>query len=251
MKQLYAVIFCLCLTAAAFSQGRSAGNSRRAKVAIPAVSFSHKGVDESLLTGWSLSTNLLSLYAADGGISLAAEYRFNKSWSVVVEGCGIFIDSKNFYDLRGRFTPKAQGFYVRPEIRYYLPGKYRRYRWFFGQEIAYKQVAFLEERIERIGGSNPDEGIYDYEKLSVYDKTKRIYSTSGKFGMQTFFDKQHHFLFEFHAGLGVRYKTYSYKAEPPASSYLEDRNYNFDSREDRRYLWDISIPMAVKFGYRF
>jgi hypothetical protein len=250
MKQLYTAFICLYFVMPAVAQKRTRINAGEPGITTHLVSYAHRGVADSLITGWRISTNLITLLSPDGGLSLAAEYRPTASWGIVLEGGWIFIDEKKVYDMRGEFTPKAAGFYVRPEIRYYLPGKYKKYRWFFGHEFSYKKVNFLEERIVRVG-VDPDGDYFDYEQLSAYEKAKELYGTSGKVGLQFFADKKHHILFEVYIGLGVKYRVFSYKQQPPAGSYLEDRNYSFDNLPDKNHLWDISMPIGMKIGYRF
>lgn len=231
MKQLYTV-FILCLISW-----------------LP--STAQKNTPDSLLTGLRISTNLVTLREPDGGVSLALEYRYKKNWSVLVEGTWIFIDEKSDYNLRGRYTPMAKGFRIRPEIRYYLPGKAHTYKLFFAQEISYKRVSYLEEWIQPVK-SDPVAGGWDidYEKISTYRKVKNIYGTSGKMGGQLFFDAQHKYMLEFYIGIGIKYRDVAFKDKvPSADSYLEDNSsYLVDSPTTG---WDINIPMGIKVGYRF
>lgn len=249
MKYLYIAFLFLLFTISASAQRKKAGNTGEPGITTHLVSYSHRGMPDSVLHGWRISTNLISLISPDGGISLAGEYRFNKSWSVVTEAAWIFIDSKNAFDIRGKYTPKAKGFYVRPEIRYYLPGKRSRYRMFFGHEFSYKKVDFIEERIEKIGLDQS--GHFDYERLTPYDKTKQLYSSASKFGVQFLVGPEHRILIEGFVGLGVKYREYSYARQPAVGSYLEDKNYSFEDDRDNNHLWTIAMPLAIKIGYRF
>lgn len=229
MKQLYTV-FILCLL-------------------IYTPSTAQRNTPDSLLTGLRISTNLVTLREPDGGISVALENRYKKNWSVLVEGTWIFIDEKGDYNLRGRYTPKAKGFRIRPEIRYYMPGKAHTYKLFFAQEISYKRVSYLEEWIQQMG-VNPNNGTFDYEKISAYEKVKNIYGTSGKMGCQFFFDARHKYMMEFYIGLGIKYRDVAFKDKvPSADSYLENNSsYLVD---EPKTGWDINIPMGIKIGYRF
>lgn len=229
MKHLYAIlILCLLITTSAKAQ---------------------RNTPDSLLTGLRISTNLVTLREPDGGVSLALEYRYKKNWSVLAEGTWIFIDEKADYNLRGRYSPMAKGFRIRPEIRYYLPGRAHTYKLFFAQEISYKRVNYLEEWIEPVR-SDPTSWKPDYEKITAYEKVKNIYGTSGKMGCQLFFDKPHKFMIELYIGLGLKYRDVDFKNKiPSADSYLEDNNsYTAD---EPRTGWDINVPMGIKVGYRF
>lgn len=249
MKYLYITSLCCLLTIAASAQRRPAGKPGEPGITTYLTSYSHSGIPDSVLQGWRISTNLVSLVAPDGGISLAGEYRFDNHWSVLTEATWIFIDSKNAFDIRGRYTPKAKGYAIRPEVRYYLTGKRSRYRMFFAQEISYKKVNFLEERIQQIGLDQW--GHYDYEQITPYEKTKQVYSTASKFGAQFLIGPEHRILLEGFIGLGVKYKDYAYTHQPPATSYLEDKDYSFDEAKNQRYAWTAAVPMAIKIGYRF
>lgn len=229
MKQLYTVlILCLFITASSKAQ---------------------KNTPDPQLTGLRISTNLVTLREPDGGVSLALEYRYKKNWGVLMEGTWIFIDEKADYNVRGKYTPMAKGFRIRPEIRYYMPGSRHVYKLFFGQEISYKRVSYLEEWITPVTSDPRGWGV-DYEQISAYEKVKNIYGTSGKVGCQLFFDKQHKFMIEFYIGLGLRYKDVAFKNKvPPAGSYLENNSsYLGDTPETG---WDINIPMGIKVGYCF
>lgn len=231
MRQLYAILI-LCLLIAASSKAQ-------------------RNTPDSLLTGLRISTNLVTLREPDGGVSLALEYRYKKNWSVLIEGTWIFIDEKADYDLRGKYTPMAKGFRVRPEIRYYLPGRGHVYKLFFAQEISYKRVSYLEEWIQPVRAT-PNSPVADYERISTYDKVKNIYGTSGKVGVQLFFDARHRYMIEFYIGLGLKYRDVAFKDEfhvPSITSYQEkDYSYIVDSPYTG---WDINIPMGIKIGYRF
>lgn len=229
MKHLYTVLI-LCLLIATSSKAQ-------------------RNTPDSLLTGLRISTNLVTLREPDGGVSLALEYRYKKNWSVLVEGTWIFIDEKSDYSLRGQYTPMAKGFRIRPEIRYYLPGRGRTYKLFFAQEISYKRVSYLEEWIQPVK-ANPNSTEIDYEKISTYEKVKNNYGTSGKMGCQLFFDAGHKFMVEFYIGLGLKYRDVAFKDKAPSfDSYLENnRSYLVDAPKTG---WDINVPMGIKLGYRF
>ncbi|PSL30749.1 DUF3575 domain-containing protein [Chitinophaga ginsengisoli] len=211
-------------------------------------SKAQRNTPDELLTGLRISTNLVTLKEPDGGVSLALEYRYKKNWSVVMEGTWIFIDEKADYNIRGRYTPMAKGFRIRPEIRYYVPGRGQGYKLFFAQEISYKRVSYREEWIKSVM-SDPNSGP-DYEQISAYEKVKNIYGTAGKVGCQLFFDRSHKFMIEFYIGLGLKYRDVAFKDEvPPAGSYLEDNSsYLADVPKTG---WNINVPMGIKVGYRF
>lgn len=219
-------------------------------LALPLTVISQRRGDTpgSMITGWRISTNIMSLYEPDAGPALAVEYRPDKSWSVLLEGAWICYDLKDVYDLRGEYTPMAKGLRLRPEVRYYLPGKKRKsYVFFFSQELMYKRVNFLEERIVPKGGNTS--GNFDYEQLTAYKKTKQLFGTAGKFGFQRFVDRPHHVFIELYFGIGLKYRTSSYKEQPPASSYLEDNDkYSWEVRNDG---WLLYTPLGFKVGYRF
>jgi hypothetical protein len=231
MKQLYTILI-LCLLVTVSSKGQRRGNA-----------------PDSLLTGLRISTNILTLREPDGGISLALENRYTKEWSVLVEGTWIFIDEKGDYNLRGQYTPKAKGFRIRPEIRYYMPGRGHKYKLFFAQEISYKRVSYLEEWIHPVGGNAYGEN-FNYEKIVSYDKVKTIIGTSGKMGLQFFFDPRHKYMMELYVGLGIKYRKVKFKDEiPPYISYIEDNDSYLMSAPESG--WNINIPMGIKVGYRF
>lgn len=231
MKQLYTILIS-CLLIAVSSKGQ-----RR------------EGTPDSLLTGLRISTNLLTLREPDGGISLALENRYTKEWSVLVEGTWIFIDEKGDYNLRGQYSPKAKGFRIRPEIRYYMPGRGHKYKLFFAQEISYKRVSYLEEWIHRVG-ENSTGDYFNYEKITPYDKVKTIIGTSGKMGLQFYFDPRHKYIMELYIGLGIKYRKVKFKDEVPTyGSYMEDNSSYFLNAPESG--WNINIPMGIKVGYRF
>lgn len=229
MKQRYTVLI-VCLLIAISSKGQ-------------------KNTPDSLLTGWRISTNLVTLREPDGGVSLALEYRYKKNWSVLAEGTWIFMDEKADFDMRNKYAPMAKGFRIRPEIRYYVPGRGHSYKLFFAQEISYKRVSYLEEWIQPVR-SNPSGWDVDYEKISTYEKVKNIYGTSGKVGAQFFFDARHKYMFELYIGLGLKYRDVAFKDKAPsADSYLEN-NGSYLVDEPRTGL-TINMPMGIKVGYCF
>ncbi|SFO60837.1 Protein of unknown function [Chitinophaga sp. YR627] len=264
MKHLYTAFVCLLMAVPAFAQRKPKPDEKNGEPGITThlVSYAHRKhndakaekkarpLPDSILTGWRVSSNLLTLHHPDGGISAAVEYRFRPSWGVLLEGGWIFIDEKKLYNMRGKFTPKAKGYYVRPEIRYYMPGRHGKYRLFFSQDFFYRKVSFYEERIERIN-ADPTGGMYNYEKLSTYGKTKETFGTDTKFGFQTYFGNDHRVMFEVYVGLGVKYRKFTYDRPVPVNSYVEDRNYNFDDAPDRNNIWDGAFPVGLKLGYRF
>ncbi|ACU63849.1 DUF3575 domain-containing protein [Chitinophaga pinensis] len=264
MKHLYTVFVCLLIAIAAMGQNKKKPEDKGGEPGITThlVSYAHRThndardekkarpLPDSILTGWRVSSNLLTLHHPDGGISAAIEYRFRPDWGVLVEGGWIFIDEKKLYDMRGQFTPKAKGYYVRPEIRYYLSGKHGKHRLFFSQDFFYRKVSFYEERIVKMN-VDPRDGSADYEQLSTYGKTKEMFGTDSKVGFQTFFGNNHRIVFEAYVGLGLKYRKFTYDRPVPPNSYLEDRNYNFDDAPDRNNIWDGAFPVGLKIGYRF
>ncbi|TWW01538.1 DUF3575 domain-containing protein [Chitinophaga pinensis] len=264
MKHLYTVSVCMFIAIAAMAQNKNKPADKTGEPGITThlVSYAHRThndaraekkarpLPDSMLTGWRVSSNLLTLHHPDGGISAAVEYRFRRNWSVLLEGGWIFIDEKKLYDMRGQFTPKAKGYYVRPEIRYYLSGKRGKYRIFFSQDFFYRKVSFYEERIVKMN-VNPNDGDYDYEQLSTFGKTKEMFGTDSKFGFQTYMGNTQRIMFEVYVGLGVKYRKFTYDRPVPADSYLEDRKYNFDYVPDKNNVWDGAFPVGLKLGYRF
>lgn len=186
-------------------------------------------------TGWLLSTNLQSLHDFDAGPSLAVEYRYSKYWGVVIEGMAVMYQGLG----SGGSTP--HWFRVQPELRFYFPGRYERYRGFFSLQAAYKQTSYQQTAmVER----NPNTNRTSWESVD-YEERKYTRSIAGNIGFQARLGKSQRFMLECYGGLGVKSKNFGNRpANMVKASSLWLSVYQ---AEDGDF---IHIPMGFRLGYR-
>ncbi len=184
---------------------------------------------ENKITGRFNALGILDLL--DANISLGAECRFNEHWSTGSDAAYIF--SSDYLSE----SKVANGFIVRPFIRYYP--KKNRYD-FFEAELHYKFVAY---QITDWLGKDAVNGVPAYEVFTTFNYKKKVYGLSIKAGSQENLSKDKRLRFEFYIGLGYRYK------EQGAGDDIYDRrNGTLLHVYDPTYS-SISIPLGIRFLY--
>jgi len=211
--------------------------------------YAQQGKKMPSVSGFSLSTNILTPLEPDGGISFVMEQRYANGWSILAETTAILFDNRNEYGVDGSDIPMTKGFRLRPEVRYYIPGHSYRYRLFFAQELLIKRVVYNESWHEYREDPTDPYNSYDMGPVA-YKRRKTILGTSGKVGFQVFFDKENKYLFEMHVGLGIKHTNVKFADKgrtPGEGAYVPSKILSFPTPSDG---WHASMPLGVKFGVR-
>lgn len=193
------------------------------------------------LKGVSAFLHIPGFVEPDGGLAMGVEYRFSKHISVSVEGTWIFLN--NDLELHKR-AEDNHGFRISPEVKFYIPGRKERYKWFFAVQTMYKEVTSLHDYIVPIYEN--DEQVY--EQLIGYEWRKQAVAFGGRMGVQTNFGgKKERMFFEASLGMGVKYKWGGFLQEPPKGSSRRDGKPWISTDEG----WYPDLPFKVRLGYRF
>jgi hypothetical protein len=186
---------------------------------------------------WVISTNFVSLQEPEAGPSLSVEYKVNKRLGFSVEGTALLFSLYNVWETQqvNDFNHFKGGFRIRPEVRFYMPGKYKFY---FSGQFLYKRSTVDEDYIV---------DKYSYSQLVTVPVTREVSGFTPKIGFQTFIRSG--VLFELSAGFGAQYRSYHQKVPTPVdgsrggtSDWMGFDNYNG---------WIVDFPLTVRVGYRF
>ncbi|RFM36598.1 DUF3575 domain-containing protein [Chitinophaga silvisoli] len=190
---------------------------------------------QSSLKGMRIFVNVPSFTEFDGGPALGLEYRIKNNISVALEGQWILYDANDW-------DAESHGFRFTPEIKFFLPGRKHRYKWFFAAQALYKQVNSFEDYI--IPHYEDNEQVY--EELRTFEKQKQVFAFGGRFGVQSNFGgKKEKFFVELSVGSGFRWKGTHFIQRPPEGSMKRGRKPLFDTEG-----WLPDVPFKVRFGYR-
>ncbi|WP_440135716.1 DUF3575 domain-containing protein [Chitinophaga sancti] len=190
---------------------------------------------QSSLTGMRIFVNVPSFTEIDGGPALGLEYRIRDNISVALEGQWILYSLSNY-------VAENHGFRFTPDVKFFLPGSKKRYKWFFAAQALYKQVNTFEDYIIPHYENNTQV----YQELRAYERQKQVFAFGGRFGIQsTFGGKKERFYMEVSTGLGFRWKGTHFLQNPPEGSLKRGREPLLDTEG-----WNPDVPYKVRFGYR-
>lgn len=193
------------------------------------------------LKGVQAFLTLPAFVEPDGGLAMGVEYRFSKHISVALEGHWIFMNSK--IDLEKRFEGN-HGYRITPEVKFFIPGRKERYKWYFAVQTLYKEVSSFRDYIVPVY----EDGEQVSEQLTAYERKKHAVAFGGRMGVQTNFGgKQERLFFDASLGMGVKYKWGGFLQEPPAGSRRKGGKPWIDTDEG----WYPDLPFKVRLGYRF
>jgi hypothetical protein len=130
----------------------------------------------------------------DENLSFGIEHRFHPNWSTGTDAGWIFASHYM------QNSSRANGFIVRPFIRYY-PNENG--IGFFEVELHYKYVGY---KTEDWLGRNPVNNVPAYEEYTTFELQKHIAGIHFKAGLLANISRNERLKFEFTGGLGVRYK---------------------------------------------
>jgi hypothetical protein len=193
-----------------------------------------------LKPGLIINTNFFSLFEPEAGPTLGLEYRINLHLAVALDATALAYTMPEWYYHDGRHT----GFRLQPQVKLYLPGKRHSYQMYVSLMGTYKSVKY---NTKTDGYDYYDGNVYVYHDPVEYREHKEVVAGSANFGVQKILDKEQHFMMEFFAGVGFRYKTRSGAPSLPGS----ENDYNYDEYDG---LADGFLPHAtagIKFCYRF
>jgi hypothetical protein len=193
-----------------------------------------------------LRTNILSLLEPNaGGPSIGLEY-FISDYFTLGTDVGVILYNPEKTEANKLGNPF--GYKIKPEIRYYLYKKNadKHVRLFFGIEGLFLKTSTRNYNSLPIL-DNTGNWVYNY--LGGYDEIKSVTGVVTKAGIQIprFLLKK--MLLEIYAGVGFRYKVYSYK-NFPAGANIADRTQGwgiFNTDADGTYP---SVSAGFKLVYK-
>lgn len=191
---------------------------------------------QSSLTGMRVFINVPSFSEMDGGPALGVEYRIKNNISVSLEGQWILYSLPDY-------EAQNHGFRFTPDVKFFIPGSRKRYKWFFAVQALYKQVNSYEDYII----PHYEDNMEVYQELRSLERQKQVFAMGGRFGVQsTFGGKKERFYMEISAGLGFRWKETHFVQRPPEGSVKRGREALL---ETDGLMPDV--PYKIRFGYRF
>jgi hypothetical protein len=154
----------------------------------------------------------------------------------VVEGMAVMYQGLG----NGGSTPR--GYRIQPELRFYFPGRYERYRGFFSLQAAYKQTSYQQTATV---ARSPDTNMTSWETVN-FEERKYTRSIAGNIGFQARMGKSQRFMLECYGGLGIKGKHFGNRPD----NIVKERGLWFSvyQAEDGDC---IHIPMGFRLGYRF
>jgi hypothetical protein len=190
-----------------------------------------------------LRTNILSFIEPDGHITLGAEWRKWKNFSVGLDLSYIFFSLYN--DSRDK---PFSGFRIRPEIRHYFALNPKT-DWFVTLEGSYKEVR-SDDWEEVCISRNPAAVICDYFQRVDYKRVKKHAGASVKLGMVQFISSQRRLYIEAFLGLGIKFtriKKQNYIAPDNSNQAITvRRDVIFFQTEGTT----PNLPAGIKIGWR-
>jgi hypothetical protein len=174
--------------------------------------YKNKEVDiqkKDFFLRWN-ATSLLD--PLETNFSMGAEYRLRDNVSVSLDAAYVFFSQyySRFDDL------KANGFIIRPAVRYYFDSDIRGY---FEGEFHFKQMNYqftdwLQKDIA--------DGVPSYQELTNFKQRKQVFAFNFKLGYLAKLSSNNRFWLDPYMGIGVKYRKQFLLNQPPRTSY----NYN-------------------------
>jgi hypothetical protein len=153
----------------------------------------------------NLRINALGLLdLLDGNVSVGGEWRFNKTWAVIMDAGYIPYSTYLFG------TTKTSGVLLRPGVRLYA-GKYRNV--FLDLQLHYKGVRYhVDDWLDKGVVNN----VPAYQERKVFQEQKRVYGGQFIVGGKEFISDDYRWFLEFYIGFGLHYKEEWLHGEPDA-----------------------------------
>ncbi|AEV96610.1 hypothetical protein A4D02_20810 [Niastella koreensis] len=153
----------------------------------------------------NLRINALGLMdLPDGNISVGGEYRFNRTWAVLMDA-GYIAYSTYYFG-----TTKTSGVLLRPGVRLY-GGKLRSV--FLDLQFHYKGVQYhVDDWLDKDVVNN----VPTYQERRIFLAQKRVYGGQFVVGGKEFLDPDYRWFLEFYVGVGLRYKEEWLRGVPDA-----------------------------------
>lgn len=151
----------------------------------------------------NLRMNVLGVMdVLDGNGSVGGEWRFNKTWSVIMDAGYIF------YSAYLNKVERTRGIIWRPGVRLYA-GKYRNV--FLDLQFHYKGVRYYVNDWLSKGVVN---NVATYQERKVFQVRKQVYGGHIIVGGKEFLSANDRLFLEFYLGFGLHYKEEFLHGEP-------------------------------------
>lgn len=165
-----------------------------------------------------LKTNLFSLTEPDMAATLAIEYRRNKKQAYQLEAGYIFLDALE----EGTDLKHSGGFRLKPEWRFYTPGSPRKRTHYANYWAVEAIVKAVYNRSNHFVGRHCSSGNCAYFQEMDYRTTRNVVGIGGKMGREAYIGQEaRRVVFDFYAGLGVRYRWLN-NSLPPDANWQDD-----------------------------
>jgi hypothetical protein len=176
----------------------------------------------------NLRINALGLLdLIDGNVSVGGEYRFNKTWAVIMDAGYIP------YSIYSSRTGKTSGVLLRPGIRLY-GGKLRSVT--LDLQLHYKGVRYhIDDWLDKGVVNN----VPTYQERKIFQVQKRVYGAQFMVGGKEFLSDDYRWFLEFYIGFGLHYKEEWLRVSEP------DEQYNMGTTFFRTILTQQRSTMLV------
>lgn len=191
-----------------------------------------KELQQELVPSLKLRFNPLAFAETDPNVMIGGEYRFNDRFSIGMDVAWVYWSAGE----------AAQGYKIRPELRYYFTPK-TRMSWYAAAEASYKRVSKSTSR-EECAGPN-----CAYLQRVEYKDIKSAPGGSLKIGFQQYFSKKQRLYYELFLGIGFKVKHRFEKGYTAPSGSMQGDIIDAPFMiPDEGFL--PHIPAGVKFGIR-
>jgi hypothetical protein len=187
---------------------------------------------------WLFRISPLALVEFEPTINVGAEYRLTKSVAISLDAGYIL---NNWIASN---TKNANGFMLKPAIRYYL---WKEKRFYTEAEFMYKQVNL--QKLDWLG-INCVNSVPSYEEFRKFTLQKNIYAFNAKFGRVDALSKNNDKVsIDYYIGLGTRNKQYKLINEAKSTRYfLGTRNGRLNYENSKTEIWpNLTLGVRIVF----
>lgn len=179
------------------------------------------------------------MFGLDPGVDLSYERRLSSQFSIQITGRYVVDILRPMDNLHGF------GVYVEP--RYYLTTTARSHT-FMSLNFGYLNSQYKTE--ENFMNPHADSiNKLDYDFVDTVLVKRQTAELTLNYGVQKYYKR---FVFEFSAGLGIRYREIALSDKLYADQYMfKNRHWIFGGPNEEGYFFTPLIPLRFKVGYRF
>jgi hypothetical protein len=186
-----------------------------------------------------LKLSPLRVFGLDPGVDLSYERLLSSQFSIQITG-------RYVVDMF-RLVDNLHGFGVYLEPRYYINTSATS-RTFVSLNVGYLNCQYKTE--EDFMNPNADSiNKLDYDFVDTVLVKRQTAQLTLNYGVQKYYKR---FVFEFSAGLGIRYRESALSDKLYADQYMfKNRHHIFGGPNEEGYFFTPLIPLRFKVGYRF